>query len=61
MTINACITPGIKNIKVKIKLIIKSLPNPLARPTPSGGIKMFKIMVSKLIVLVFDCNSKLEL
>ncbi|ALM21740.1 hypothetical protein AAT17_11100 [Nonlabens sp. MIC269] len=54
VTINACITPGIKNIRVSIRLIRKSLPKPLASPTPNGGIKMFKMIVKIDIVFVFD-------
>lgn len=38
-------TPGTKNNRVKIKLIIKSLPIPLFIATPTGGRKILSIMV----------------
>mgnify|MGYP003670954019 CR=1 FL=1 len=49
-------TPGIKNKRVNIKLIKKSFPIPLESATPTGGIKMFKMMVRILMVNVFDLS-----
>jgi len=42
---SACIIPGTNPIIVKIMLIIKSIPIPLSKKTPSGGKMIAKIIL----------------